>query len=286
MEGKVDADVAVEGGSASRTHKARRFQSSIQSALRQLAGGAIGRAVQAGATSNFVIALIRVVLFAASVLVAWILVLVGHLDYVIVFVLGGLNGAADLASRFRDSPSRALSSLPGLLFISLNGAASILALYLIQAFGWTFGAAGAGVEVMQVLVAGLAAVVLFRTSVQVRLGGTMQSVGLDRVTQAFLDAAEMAVDRLRAVERAREVAAVMRGVDFDKAWISLPSFAIALMQSVSQTDQVALGKNVGELVKGNQPKAVKSLLLGLLLMNLVGGGALRAAVDGLGNDVK
>jgi hypothetical protein len=246
----------------------------------------IRHGVQSTAVVSFTNGLVRVVLFAAAVLVAWIVVLSGHLDYVIAFGLGGLNGAADLAGRFRDSPSRALSSLPGFLFIALNGAASILALYLIQAFGWSFGAAGAGVEVMQVLVAGLSAVALFRTSVQVRLGGTLQSVGLDRVAQAFLDSAETAVDRLRAIQRAQEVAAVMHSVDFDKAWISLPAFAIALMQSVSQPDQLALGKAVGDLVKGNQPKAVKSLLLGLLLMNLLGGGALRAAVDGLGSDIK
>ena len=239
-----------------------------------------------GRAYGCLVGLVRIVVLAGGVVAAWIALLSGHQDYVLVFGLGGLNGAAGLATRFRDSPSRAASSGPGILFISFNGTTAILALYLIKTFGWTFGASGAGVEVTQVLVAGLSSAVLFRTSLQVRLGGTLQSVGLDRVTQAFLDSAETAVDRQRAVERASAVARLMRAVDFDKAWISLPAFAIALMQNVSQPDQAALGKDVGDLVKGVQPKPVKSLLLGLLLMNRVGEGALKAAVEALGVEIK
>ena len=59
------------------------------------------------------------------------------------------------------------------------------------------------------------------------------------------------------------------------------------MQNLPQSDQDQLGKKIGLLYNsaGINPR-VKSLLLGIALMNLVGENVLRAAVKNLGDDLK
>lgn len=107
---------------------------------------------------------------------------VSVLDYVAVALLGGLVGAGELSSRYRDAPGRALYTRPVLFYILLNIAASVIALALTHTFGWTFGASGkpgdATVRWTQVLVAGIGAMALFRTSLfTVRAGDRDIAVG-------------------------------------------------------------------------------------------------------------
>lgn len=102
----------------------------------------------------------------------------GHADYAVAAGLGALSGSSDLVSRFRENPGRAVTTTPGILYLLLNALASVAALYAIHVFGWTFGASGAGVPVTQVLVAGLAALALFKTSLTVRLGDQPHQSGL------------------------------------------------------------------------------------------------------------
>jgi len=50
------------------------------------------------------------------------------LDYVAAALLGGLVGAGELSSRYRDAPGRALYTRPALFYILLNIAVSVAAL--------------------------------------------------------------------------------------------------------------------------------------------------------------
>jgi len=56
------------------------------------------------------------------------------LAYVIVFLFGALVGIAELVSRYRDEPSKAILSIPGFLYIFVNVCAACLALYMIDIF--------------------------------------------------------------------------------------------------------------------------------------------------------
>ncbi len=78
----------------------------------------------------------------------------------------------------------------------------------------------------------------------------------------------------------------MAGVSFEKAHQSLPAFALGLMQNVEPDVQAQIGRQVEALRTAAMPDSAKVLLLGLLLMNVVGGQVLRGAVTSLGDEIR
>lgn len=205
--------------------------------------------------------------------------------YVIVLLLGGGVGLAELVSRYRDAPLRAIKTLPALLYIGINAAAAAIALLLIQTFGWTFGVettSGVQVIVMQVLVAGTSAMILFRSSLfTVNIGDQAVGIGPSSFLQILLTAADRGVDRLRAESRALDVVKIMNDVPFDKAKVALPVFSLELMQNLSVEEQQALGEELKALSEAPVEDNIKSLILGLKMVSVVGIDVLEAAIDAL-----
>lgn len=212
------------------------------------------------------------------------------LDYLIVGLFGLLVGVAELVSRYRDAPRKALLTPPAFLYAGLNAAASLLALALIHAFDWGFGvdpSSPNGVWWTRVLVAGLGAMAFFRSSLfMVRVGDTDVGVGPGGLLQIVLDATDRAVDRARAEPRALSVSRIMQGVVFEKAFEALPAFCFALMQNVSAEEQQQFARQIDALASSQMDDRVKALNLGLALMNVVGEPVLQAAVETLGDDIK
>lgn len=209
-------------------------------------------------------------------------------DYTIVGLLGGLTGCGELMTRYRDAPTRSLRNVSAAAYVALNVAAALAALALIRVFGVDFGMTGEELRWTQVLVAGLAALAVFRTSIFIaRVGDQDIGMGPSGVLQALLKVADRGVDRARARVRAREVGKAMSGVSFEKAQIALPTYCFALMQNVTQQEQEAVADRiVGKLKTANMPDSTKALALGLALMNVVGDGVLLEAVRSLGDDIK
>jgi len=206
------------------------------------------------------------------------------IDYVLVFSLGALVGSGELVSHYRDAPGAAVWSWPALFYIGLNSLASIAALFIIRAFQWKFGITSGDVAVRwtQVGVAGTGALVLFRSSLfTVRVGDRDIPVGPSSFLQVFRDAADRAVDRVRARARSENVAQVMEGIDYPKAFEGLPPFCLALMQNVSDEDQKKMVHSIALLHDTTTDPAIKVRILGLHLMNVVGPAVLKAAVDSL-----
>ncbi len=210
------------------------------------------------------------------------------LDYFAVAFLGGLVGAAELVSRYRDAPARAVYNLPAATYIALNLAASLAALAIIHVYGWTFGVSGGGAQRWaQVGIAGTAAIALFRTSLfTVHAGDRDIGVGPSTFLQIFREASDRAVDRLRAKARGDEVGKLMNGIEYDKASRGLPTYCLALMQNVPADEQVKLKDSVALLNGAAIDPAVKVRILGLLLMNVVGPHVLIAAVESLRDELK
>lgn len=214
------------------------------------------------------------------------------LDWGIVIILGLAVGVAELVSRYRDEPLRALITMPGFLYVFLNAGAAALALAMIRAFNWTFGAsAEAGstdaVRWWQVLVAGLGTMGLFRSSLfNVRVGDQDIPVGPSSILQIVLGAADRAVDRLRAEARSAVVSRTMAGVSFAKAYMALPAYCMALMQNLPKEEQVELSRHVEALKNISVDDDVQALLLGLALMNVVGEDVLKDAVKALHDHIK
>ena len=73
----------------------------------------------------------------------------------------------------------------------------------------------------------------------------------------------------------------MSDLEFGIVAEALPAYTLALMQNLSQEDQVKLGKQVGELVGSKMDERLKVLILGLLVMNAVGEDVLDSAVTSI-----
>ncbi|MGH9406104.1 MAG: hypothetical protein ACRD3D_09765 [Terriglobia bacterium] len=205
-------------------------------------------------------------------------------DFVVVAALGALVGAGELVSRYQDAPAGALRSAPALFYIALNIAASVVALAVIRAFHWKFGitSEGAALRWTQVGLAGTGAMALFRTSLfTVHAGDRDIGIGPSSFLQIFREAADRAVDRLRAASRGRTVSKLMEGISYDKAAHGLTTYCLALMQNVSDEEQVALTKSLALLDAADIDPAIKVRILGLNLLNVVGPNVLIAAVNSL-----
>ena len=87
--------------------------------------------------------------------------------------------------------------------------------------------------------------------------------------------------------RSREVTGIMNGVSFSRARTALPVYCFELMQNLSEEEQTVFGNQLKELDSSqNMTDAVKSLALGLMLLNVVGSAVLSAAVEALGSEIK
>lgn len=211
-------------------------------------------------------------------------------DYWAVCLFGGAVGLGEILSRYRDAPRRVIRSTPALFYVVINAGAAALALYLIRVFNWDFGIeAGQEAQLrwIQVLVSGLGAMALFRSSLfTVRIGGEDVGVGPSSFLQVILMATDREVDRERATSRAEQVVHIMDGLAFQKIDTALPTLCLALMQNLPEEDQQALGRQVAELQTATFDDRIKTLTLGLKLMNVVGDGVLRGAVLALGPHVR
>lgn len=210
-------------------------------------------------------------------------------DYAIVALLGGVTGCGELMTRYRDAPARSLTNPSAGAYITLNVTAAVIALALVRVFNVDFGLTGEELRWTQVLVAGLGAMALFRTSIFIaKVGDEDIGMGPSGVLQSLLKVADRGVDRTRAKARASEVAKAMAGVSFEKAQVALPSYCFALMQNVTTEEQEAVAENiVGKLRNAtSMSDSTKALALGLALMNVVGDGVLLAAVSSLGDEIK
>jgi hypothetical protein len=206
--------------------------------------------------------------------------------YETVGLLGATVGTAELVSRYRDAPWFVLLSPPGVAYIAINAAASLLALAVIQAFGWTFGASGSGVAATQVLFAGFGSMALFRSSLlTVKAGNDDVGIGPSSVLSILMAATDRSADRLRASDRAGRVKKIMKRVSYEKAQDALPTVALALMQNVAPADATAFRTEIAGLKNEKLPDPTKAFLLGLKITNLVSTDVLLAAKDSLDDSI-
>jgi hypothetical protein len=172
---------------------------------------------------------------------------------VIVGVLAGLVGLTEIVSRYRSDPSYPLKrSLAAWLYVGLNAAAGIGALFLIRAFGWTFGQSE-HIDLWRILVASFGAIAFFRSSLFVtKVGGSNVGVGPSLVLGALLDAFDRDVDRKSAKRMSTVLGAdKLAGLNPDSVMSALPVLCLALMQNFSPSDQALLGT---ELIKTQNDK--------------------------------
>lgn len=207
-------------------------------------------------------------------------------DWLTVGVIGALVGAGELIARYRDHPLRGLRTVPAALYLGLNIAAAMATLWLVRAFDVTFGVdanGGPAVHVVQVLASGFAAMAVLRTSVfNVPTPDGDVGIGPQALLSAISSASDRAIDRKRALDRAKIVNEVMPSVSFPNASTSLPAYCFQLMQNTSADEEATVAAILKQLTANEElPANVKSRILGLVLLTIVGEKVLTRAVSDL-----
>ena len=201
------------------------------------------------------------------------------LAWAIVAAIGLAAGATEIVAKYRDEPRRALSTQPAILYMLINAGASVIALFMIKELNWDFGVNADQVNLVQIIVAGFGAMIILRAAVfTIRAPGKEAMVGPVNVLQTVLDACDRAVDRKRASERAAEVSKLMQDISFERAIVELPMVSLALMQNLSNEEQVRLRARVDDLRGSRLSNEGKCLSLGLVLLGSLGVEALEAAI--------
>lgn len=212
------------------------------------------------------------------------------LPYLVVFLLGALVGVTELLSRYKDAHRATFKSLSSLFYIFMNGLAAYLALFLMYTFNWAECSAGGCIPsetVQHVLMAGFGGMAVLRASVMtLTIQGSEVGIGPAAIIQIFLKVADRGTDRARASVRADAILKLMGPVSFDKSSTTLPTTCFALMQNVSAEEQALVSGQVVALQNDDMPSEVKSYLLGLALLPIVGEAGLRAGIDLLGDQIK
>lgn len=201
---------------------------------------------------------------------------------------GALAGAGEIIAQFRDEPDDALFNLPALGYLTFNALASILALVIIRIFGWNIGVQDPVLMPWaQVVAAAFGAMAFLRASFfNVRNGEQVVSIGPSRLLEIVLQAVKDAVDRKRAEQRGISVSEIMADVDFERAWVALPAYCFGLLQNLPDLEQQKFAQKMSLLASMTMSVHVKTLLLGLSLMNLVGEKVLATAVRNLGDEIR
>ncbi|MFO1083088.1 MAG: hypothetical protein U1E21_00855 [Reyranellaceae bacterium] len=244
---------------------------------------------------------VGIVLLAASVVFFATALLADQRAWIIagtsVFLFGAAVGAAELISRYKDNPVRALLTAPGFFYVFLNAAGSAAALYLIYVFREPLGFVAKdttewpddpGTLVKAVLIAGSSSLVFFRSAIfKFRVGDSDLAIGPSIVLDTLSAAADRAVDRNMAGPRAVLVHELMADIAFDKAAAILSQHCVALMQNVSSEESQRIVGIVNKLRADKDiPDKIKTLNLGLALLSVVGEKVLRTAVEYLRADLQ
>ena len=244
---------------------------------------------------------------------------VPNVDYVAVAALGGMVGVAELVSRYRDAPTRALLTIPATLYVAINAAAALAALAVAFAIRplEVQGVPANSLHWAEVTIAGLGAMTILRSSVfNVRNDEQNIAIGPAALLQTLMDSTDRSLARLRGEERAWTVARVMdnfmmpirmivsdryatrRGqtakiaedvfkTELSKALTMLPRYCISLTPNLSTKDEEEFLERTKKICADTElTERVRLLSVGLVAMDIVGSGVLEAAVISLAEDVR
>lgn len=220
------------------------------------------------------------------------------MDHLAVFVLAGLVAVAELVARYKDSPSRALITLPAIGYVALNGAIGVVALYLMQVFvPDLFGyeaclaeppAAGCDkARLSMVLAAGFGSLAVMRSAfARITIQGEELGVGPSAVIEILQRALDREVDRQRAHRRMDELPPGLREMPLDIANTTLPALCIELMQNLSPEEKQALDRRIKLVAEVQVHEKMRPMIVALILQEYVGKDVLMRAFRKISEDYK
>jgi hypothetical protein len=197
----------------------------------------------------------------------------------------GLVGFTEIAQRYTDRPFRLLTVSPALIYVYINMAAGVGTFALVDEFD-VFSATTKHAMLYKVMLASFGAVAFFRSSFfTARVGEADVDVGPATLLKGLLAVTDQLINRWQAADRAEQVAALMRKVDFDKAKNSLPSLCFGTVQYITSEQQAACGEAIKKLATDIDDPVQRSILLGIYLTQLVGPEVLSRAATAMGDSI-
>jgi hypothetical protein len=200
-------------------------------------------------------------------------------------LIGLIVAVVELIARYRGDPWRALSTPAALLYIAFNVASCWFILVVLQIVQptWLPGADDDQKRLYLILISGFGAIAIFRSSLfRIKGPDGDLAIGPSIIIDTLLAASDRGVDRAVATMRGIKVAKLMADISFDRAKIALPTYCFALMQNVGEDEQKVIGDQIDALSKKVVADRIRTLNLGLLLVNIVGERVLAGAVKDLG----
>lgn len=196
-------------------------------------------------------------------------------EYAWVLLIGSLVGAAELLSRYRDSPWHALRSAPGMVFILFNGLCAVGALFFIMHFHNIFNITD---TVVRVIIAGTGAMVVIRSKLFTlrQANGTDVAVGPAFAVDTFLAAVNREVDRTRAVERNKMAARWAERLRLYPFAVAKPFLTAAMssLQDMDDDEAKKLGEALANLVDdpnlGQLSDQVRFYMIGFDILTVFG----------------
>ncbi|WP_030170247.1 hypothetical protein [Spirillospora albida] len=194
-------------------------------------------------------------------------------------LIGGAIGVAELVGHYRDKPLAAVLSPGGLLFLFVNTGASVVALIVVTAAGWTFGLPETmpptTLVVTQVMAAGVGSAAMLRMSFAPARGRT-SGAGPIALLNGIIRIADTELERKRALSRLSHND--LEGLSFERDHAALAELCCHLMREFDLAEAQRLGGLAADLSnRGDLTDADKLDCWGLELTRLVGERALRQA---------
>lgn len=208
------------------------------------------------------------------------------LDYILVGLIGGIVGTAELTSRYGN-----LRQIFGVgaswAYVTLNVGAGILVYGLTSGVDLPVSNEYMNEHVARIMLSGTSAMFLLRSSFgSFKIGGNVVELGPTAFLQVFLNEADRAYDRRRSEQDLKQISKIMEGVNFKKVKYDLPTACLAMMKNVSLEEQQKLKQEVNQIDTEKIHENTKSLVLGLILAGLTGAELLREAVGSMGDRIK
>lgn len=185
---------------------------------------------------------------------------------------GGIVGASELISRYRDAPMQAVRSPAGVTYVLTNGVVSGLTFGLLSRYSSALFPGLADDALLRSIVAGFGAMAVLRSkffTLRTARGEDI-SIGPDAAVTAILDAADRGVDRARAARRLALVFARSSQITRPAAGPDFLEISIAALQNLSSDDRTIFVERMKTVVESPYPDTLKLQAICYTLISLTG----------------
>jgi hypothetical protein len=192
--------------------------------------------------------------------------------YIIAAICGIAVSTAEIVTRYKGEPLKALRCRWSLLYLLFNGLLPVAGFAILSSAGVVSDEASSIDKLKYALYVGFGAMVVIRAKLfNIKMESGEKGLGPDFVMDAFLSALDRQIDRYRAYDRAKIVREVMGDIDFMKVKTPLITLMTLSMQNITDSEMKELGRKVKETEQAQElSNQEKSYTLGFMILDLAG----------------